>query len=88
MLGEDDLTYTSTYKDFGTDGALRIAHVDGAVNALGNQIPVDGVLVIGNRTATLPGEGKFEYTGDATNHKVSSGNGIDYDSTEFRADFI
>jgi len=88
VLGEDDLTYTSTYKDFGADGALRIAHVDGAVNALGNQIPVDGVLVIGNKTATLPTEGKFEYAGDATNRKVGLDNAIEYGSSEFTADFV
>ncbi|MGM8872592.1 transferrin-binding protein-like solute binding protein, partial [Psychrobacter sp. 2Y5] len=88
VLAEGDLAYTSVYKDFGDDGELRVAHIDGAVSALGNQIPVDGVLVIGNKTATLPTEGKFEYTGDATNRKVGPGNAIEYGTSAFTADFV
>ena len=85
VLGEGDLAYTATYKDFG-DGAMRIAHIDGSVNA--GAIPVDGVAVVGNKTATLPTEGTFEYAGDATNRKVGLDNAIEYGSSEFTADFV
>jgi len=85
VLGEGDLAYIATYKDFGA-GAMRIAHIDGSVNA--GAIPVDGVAVVGNKTATLPTEGKFEYAGDATNRKVGVDNAIEYGSSEFTADFV
>ncbi|NRD71466.1 transferrin-binding protein-like solute binding protein [Psychrobacter okhotskensis] len=85
VLGEGDLAYTATYKDFG-DGAMRIAHIDGSVNA--GAIPVDGVAVVGNKTATLPTEGTFEYAGDATNRKVGVDNTVEYGSSEFTADFV
>ncbi|WP_413501462.1 transferrin-binding protein-like solute binding protein [Psychrobacter maritimus] len=88
VLGEGDLAYTSIYKDFGDNGELRVAHVDGAVSALGTTVPVDGVLVIGNKTVTLPTEGTFEYAGDATNRKVGVDNAIEYGSSEFTADFV
>ncbi|OLF39694.1 transferrin-binding protein-like solute binding protein, partial [Psychrobacter sp. Rd 27.2] len=88
VLAEGDLSYTSTYKDFGADGELRIAHIDGAVSALGNEIPVDGVLVVGNKTATLPTDGTFQYTGDATNRKVGADNAIEYGTSAFTADFV
>ena len=85
VLGEGDLAYTATYKDFG-DGAMRIAHIDGSVNA--GAIPVDGVAVVGNKTATLPTDGKFEYAGDATNRKVGVDNAVKYGSSKFTADFV
>ena len=90
VLGEGDLAYTATYKDFGDNGEMRIAHIDGAVSAGGGAItvPVDGVAVVGNKTATLPTEGTFEYAGDATNRKVGLDNAIEYGSSEFTADFV
>src|SRR5690606_17820308 len=80
----------SIYKDFGDNGEMRIAHIDGAVTAGGGAItvPVDGVAVVGNKTATLPTEGTFEYAGDATNRKVGLDNAIEYGSSEFTADFV
>ena len=89
VLGEGDLAYTATYKDFG-DGAMRIAHINGKVSAGGGAItaPVDGVAVVGNKTATLPKEGTFDYAGDATNRKVGVDNAIEYGSSEFTADFV
>ena len=86
VLAEGDLAYTSIYKDFGDNGEMRIAHIDGSVNA--GAIPVDGVAVVGNKTATLPTEGTFEYAGDATNRKVGVDNAIEYGSSEFTADFV
>lgn len=90
VLAEGDLAYTSVYKDFGENGEMRIAHIDGAVSAGGGAItvPVDGVAVVGNKTATLPTEGKFEYAGDATNRQLGAGNDIEYGSSEFTADFV
>jgi len=89
VLAAGDLAYTATYKDFG-DGAMRIAHIDGAVTAGGGAItvPVDGIAVVGNKTATLPTDGKFEYAGDATNRKVGVDNAVKYGSSEFTADFV
>ena len=86
VLGEGDLAYTSIYKDFGDNGEMRIAHIDGSVNS--GAIPVDGVAVVGNKTATLPTEGTFNYAGDATNRKVGLGNAVEYGSSEFTADFV
>ncbi|MGP5649400.1 transferrin-binding protein-like solute binding protein [Psychrobacter celer] len=86
VLGEGDLAYTSIYKDFGDNGEMRIAHIDGT--AANGAVPVDGVAVVGNKTATLPTEGTFEYAGDATNRKVGVDNAIEYGSSEFTADFV
>ena len=90
VLAADDLAYTAIYKDFGDNGEMRIAHIDGAVTAGGGAItvPVDGVAVVGNKTATLPTEGTFEYAGDATNRKVGVDNAVEYGSSEFTADFV
>ncbi|MGE6796074.1 transferrin-binding protein-like solute binding protein [Psychrobacter okhotskensis] len=85
VTGEGDLAYIATYKDFG-DGAMRIAHIDGT--AANGAVPVDGVAVVGNKTATLPSEGTFDYAGDATNRKVGVDNAIEYGSSEFTADFV
>ena len=85
VTGEDDLSYTATYKDFG-NGIMRIAHIDGA--AANGAVPVDGVAVVGNKTATLPTEGTFEYAGDATNRKVGVDNAIEYGSSKLTADFV
>ena len=65
---------------------MRIAHIDGA--AANGAVPVDGVAVVGNKTATLPTEGTFEYAGDATNRKVGVDNTVEYGSSEFTADFV
>lgn len=86
VTGEGDLAYIATYKDFGANGEMRIAHIDGT--AANGAVPVDGVAVVGNKTATLPTEGKFEYAGDATNRKVGVGNEVEYGSSEFTADFV
>ena len=86
VLSEGDLAYSSVYKDFGANGEMRIAHIDGA--AADGAVPVNGVAVVGNKTATLPTEGKFEYAGDATNRKVGLGNEVEYGSSEFTADFV
>ena len=86
VTGEGDLAYIATYKDFGANGEMRIAHIDGA--AANGAVPVDGVAVVGNKTATLPTDGKFEYAGDATNRKVGVDNAIEYGSSEFTADFV
>ena len=86
VTGEGDLAYIATYKDFGANGEMRIAHIDGA--AANGAVPVDGVAVVGNKTATLPTEGTFEYAGDATNRKVGIDNAVEYGSSEFTADFV
>lgn len=86
VTGEGDLAYIATYKDFGANGEMRIAHIDGT--AANGAVPVDGVAVVGNKTATLPTEGTFEYAGDATNRKVGVDNAIEYGSSEFTADFV
>ena len=85
VTGEGDLAYIATYKDFG-NGIMRIAHIDGA--AANGAVPVDGVAVVGNKTATLPTEGTFEYAGDATNRKVGVDKAIEYGSSKFTADFV
>ena len=90
-LGKLPLTYTSVYKDFGTQ--MRIGHIDGdALLALDpsnpSKLPVNGVAVVGNKTETLPSEGMFEYVGDATNRKIGLGNNIEYGSSAFTADFV
>ena len=85
VTGEGDLAYIATYKDFG-NGIMRIAHIDGA--AANGAVPVDGVAVVGNKTATLPTDGKFEYAGDATNRKVGVDNAVEYGSSKFTADFV
>ncbi|WP_010199871.1 hypothetical protein [Psychrobacter sp. PAMC 21119] len=46
------------------------------------------MIAVGKKTATLPTEGKFEYTGDATNRKVGPGNAIEYGTSAFTADFV
>lgn len=86
VTGEGDLAYIATYKDFGANGEMRIAHIDGA--AANGAVPVDGVAVVGNKTATLPTDGKFEYAGDATNRKVGLDNAVEYGSSKFTADFV
>ncbi|WP_105243724.1 transferrin-binding protein-like solute binding protein [Psychrobacter sp. Marseille-P5312] len=86
VTGEGDLAYIATYKDFGANGEMRIAHIDGT--AANGAVPVDGVAVVGNKTATLPTEGTFEYAGDATNRKVGVDNAIEYGSSKFTADFV
>ncbi|MDN3397744.1 transferrin-binding protein-like solute binding protein [Psychrobacter sp. APC 3426] len=86
VTGEGDLAYIATYKDFGANGEMRIAHIDGT--AANGAVPVDGVAVVGNKTATLPSEGTFDYAGDATNRKVGVDNAIEYGSSEFTADFV
>ena len=86
VTGEGDLAYIATYKDFGANGEMRIAHIDGT--AANGAVPVDGVAVVGNKTVTLPTEGTFEYAGDATNRKVGVDNAIEYGSSEFTADFV
>ncbi|OXL27836.1 transferrin-binding protein-like solute binding protein, partial [Psychrobacter sp. DAB_AL32B] len=87
-LGVLPLTYTSTYKDFGDD--MRIGHIDGAA-ALGiNQLPVNGVAVVGNATqaANVPTEGKVNYSGDATYRKLGLDQAIEFGSSAFTADFV
>ncbi|MDE0490060.1 transferrin-binding protein-like solute binding protein [Psychrobacter sp. A3] len=86
VTGEGDLAYIATYKDFGANGEMRIAHIDGT--AANGAVPVDGVAVVGNKTVTLPTEGTFEYAGDATNRKVGVDNAIEYGSSKFTADFV
>ena len=84
-LGEVDLVYTSTYKDFGDD--LRVAHIDGAAAGL---LPVNGVAVVGNATeaANVPTEGKVGYTGDATYRELGEGKTIQFGTSVFTADFV
>ncbi|MGP5552938.1 transferrin-binding protein-like solute binding protein [Psychrobacter celer] len=84
-LGEQDLVYTSTYKDFSDD--LRVAHIDGAAAGL---LPVNGVAVVGNATQAenMPTEGKVGYTGDATYRKLGIGNDIEFGKSVFTADFV
>ncbi|MDE4454649.1 transferrin-binding protein-like solute binding protein [Psychrobacter sp. DAB_AL62B] len=87
-LGVLPLTYTSTYKDFGDD--MRIGHIDGAA-ALGiNQLPVNGVAVVGNATqaANVPTDGKVDYSGDATYRKLGLDQAIEFGSSAFTADFV
>ena len=86
VTGKGDLAYIATYKDFGANGEMRIAHIDGT--AANGAVPVDGVAVVGNKTATLPSEGTFEYAGDATNRKVGVDNAVKFGSSEFTADFV
>ncbi|SUD90025.1 transferrin-binding protein-like solute binding protein [Psychrobacter phenylpyruvicus] len=86
VLSEGDLAYTSTYKDFGDSGELRIAHIDGSV--MDGAVPVNGVVVLGNKTETLPTEGTANYAGDATNRKLGVNSKVEYGSSEFTADFV
>ena len=80
------LTYTSVYKDFSTQ--MRIGHIDGKAVALGTvDVPVNGVVVIGNKTLTLPTEGSVSYGGDATYRQLGLDNAIEYGSSAFTADF-
>ena len=88
VLADDDLNYVSVYKDFGDDGEMRIAHVDGAVMADTLEVPVDGVAVIGQETTTMPTEGAVDYKGDATYRKVGVGNEVNYGSSALTADFV
>ena len=90
-LGELPLTYTSVYKDFGTQ--MRIGHIDGyALLALDpsnpSKLPVNGVAVVGNKTLTLPTEGSLAYGGDATYRVLGLNNAIEYGTSEFTADFV
>src|SRR5699024_10151080 len=85
VLDKGDMAYTSIYKDFG-NGIMRIVHIDST--AANGAVPVDGVAVVGNKTATLPSEGTFDYAGDATNRKVGVDNAVEYGSSEFTADFV
>ena len=84
-LGEQDLVYTSTYKDFGND--LRVAHIDGTAAGL---LPVNGVAVVGNATQVInmPTEGKVGYTGDATYREIGLGKDIQFGTSVFTADFV
>ena len=84
-LGEQDLVYTSTYKDFGDD--LRVAHIDGTAAGL---LPVNGVAVVGNATQVInmPTEGKVGYTGDATYREIGLGKDIQFGTSVFTADFV
>ncbi|WP_288996912.1 transferrin-binding protein-like solute binding protein [uncultured Psychrobacter sp.] len=84
-LGEQDLIYTSTYKDFSDD--LRVAHIDGAAAGL---LPVNGVAVVGNatQTANMPTEGKVGYTGDATYRETGLDKNIQFGTSVFTADFV
>ncbi|MGP5058978.1 transferrin-binding protein-like solute binding protein [Psychrobacter celer] len=84
-LGEQDLVYTSTYKDFSDD--LRVAHIDGAAAGL---LPVNGVAVVGNatQTANMPTEGKVGYTGDATYRETGLDKNIQFGTSVFTADFV
>nr|WP_289056331.1 transferrin-binding protein-like solute binding protein [uncultured Psychrobacter sp.] len=84
-LGEQDLVYTSTYKDFSDD--LRVAHIDGAAAGL---LPVNGVAVVGNatQTANMPTEGKVGYTGDATYRETGLDKNIQFGASVFTADFV
>ena len=84
-FGELPLTYSSVYKDFGTQ--MRIGHIDGSAALGPNQLPVNGVAVYGNETLTLPTEGSVSYNGDATYRKLGLGNAIEYGSSKFIADF-
>ncbi|WP_201626062.1 transferrin-binding protein-like solute binding protein [Psychrobacter immobilis] len=89
-LGMDlPLTYTSTYKDFGND-EMRIGHINGSVAALGQTLPVNGVVVIGNATeaANVPTEGKVGYTGDATYRELGLDKAIEFGNSVFTADFV
>lgn len=83
-LGEQDLIYTSTYKDYGDD--LRVAHIDGKAAGL---LPVNGVAAVGNATKAdnVPTEGKVGYTGDATYRKAGD-NPIEYGKSVFNVDFV
>lgn len=87
-LGELPLTYTSVYKDYGDD--MRIAHIDGAAELQGTEIPVDGVAVVGSATqaANMPTDGKVGYTGDATHRQLGIGNDIEFGKSVFTADFV
>ena len=83
------LTYTSVYKDFGSD--MRVSHINGTADATGlgmGPLPVDGVIVVGNATTAVPTEGVFNYAGDATNRKNGIGNAIEYGTSAFKADFV
>ncbi|HCH26818.1 MULTISPECIES: transferrin-binding protein-like solute binding protein [Psychrobacter] len=84
-LGEQDLVYTSTYKDFSDD--LRVAHIDGAAAGL---LPVNGVAVVGNATQAenMPTEGKVGYTGDATYRETGLDKNIQFGTSVFTADFV
>jgi|GEM_PF-741140 len=84
-LGEQDLVYTSTYKDFSDD--LRVAHIDGAAAGL---LPVNGVAVVGNATQAenMPTEGKVGYTGDATYRETGLDKYIQFGTSVFTADFV
>lgn len=88
VLADGDLNYVSVYKDFGDDGEMRIAHVDGAVMADTLEVPVDGIAVIGQETATMPTEGSVVYKGDATYRKVGTGNEVNYGSSALTANFV
>lgn len=87
-LGVLPLNYTSTYKDFGDD--MRIGHIDGAAALGDNQLPVNGVAVVGNATqaANMPTDGKVGYTGDATHRQLGIGNDIEFGKSVFTADFV
>ncbi|MGP5406152.1 transferrin-binding protein-like solute binding protein [Psychrobacter celer] len=84
-LGEQDLVYTSTYKDVSDD--LRVAHIDGAAAGL---LPVNGVAVVGNatQTANMPTEGSVGYTGDATYRETGLDKNIQFGTSVFTADFV
>ena len=87
-LGDLPLTYSSVYKDFGTQ--MRIGHIDGSATVAllqGAKLPVNGVAVYGNKTLTLPTDGSVSYGGDATYRELGLGNAIEYGSSKFTADF-
>ncbi|MGM8886571.1 transferrin-binding protein-like solute binding protein, partial [Psychrobacter sp. 1U2] len=84
-LGNLPLTYTSVYKDFGE--AMRIGHINGAATLGVSQLPVDGVVVTGNATNTLPTDGSVAYNGDATYRELGLNQTIEYGSSAFTADF-
>ena len=84
-LGNLPLNYTSVYKDFGE--AMRIGHINGVATLGTNQLPVDGVIITGNQTNTLPTDGSVAYAGDATYRELGLDKSIEYGSSTFTADF-